>query len=153
MTTGENVGAAVDSAIQQEQQNSADAIAQAQASADAAQREAKRIADAAIATELGAQIAAQRQEMQTWQTATEQRLAAQAETTQRLEAQSVETTGLLGSIRALLTPTQPQPDTQKPLSPDTAPTDANSVKTEPKEPPKVAAEQHPEPPRKRRHFL
>jgi hypothetical protein len=151
MTTGENIGAAVDATVAQTEANAADAIAQAQANADASAREAQRIADAAIATELGQRIESQSREQAAWQTAADQRLTEVMATNQRLEAQFQETTGLLGSIRALLTPTPTPAATPAPAM---VPTDASSTGTAANAHHEgAAAETHPEPPRRKRHFL
>jgi hypothetical protein len=153
MTTGEQVGAAVDAAVQQSQADAQAQIDAAKADADAAARQAKAIADAALATELGARIETTQQEFRTWQTAADQRLTDVAERQKVSEAQLAEATTLLGSIRALLTPAQPPKPEAPPSDQGTGQTGVNSTKTEQSEKPKVQAEQQPQAPPRRRRFL
>lgn len=75
--------------------NANSAIAAAQAETDRANEEARRIASAAINTELGAQIQSTRQEFTTWQTQAQEREAA---IQTRLEATAAE----LGNVKAAL---------------------------------------------------
>lgn len=150
----ERAGAIVQTAV-------ADATAQTQAELDAATQRAneaaataRAISDAAMQTEIGARVQAQQQEFQTWRTSQDQRIAQVEEANRLSTVQLQEATGLLGSIRQILT--QPPVDAKPPVSapvPVTAPTDGNSTGTGPNEKPKVAAETQPEPQRRSRHFL
>jgi len=155
MTTGEQIGAAVDGAVQTAEQSAQAQIEAARADADASARQAKAIADAAISTELGNQIQSTRQEFETWRTAQDQRMAEISATNQRSEAALADTTTLLGSIRALLTPAPAAPklptSEQNPVQAQTV---ANSTGTVPNEKPAtVPAETQPAAAPRKRHFL
>lgn len=155
-TEAENAGAAVTAAVEGAQENAQTQIARAAEDVNAANRQAEEIARAAIATDLGARIDTTRQEFNTWQSATEQRLAQMQETNQRLEAQSQETTTLLGSIRALLTPAPPPSPPAPGNNQGAVQTGGNLTATGPngaQEQPGAHQEQMPEAPKRRRSFL
>lgn len=155
MSVGENVGQVVDNAVAETERTAAEQIQRAKDDADAAARQAKQIADAALATELGGQIQATRQEFETWRTTADQRIMEMSETNRQSQERLAEATTLFGSIRALLTPTQepPKPQMSKPEA-GAAPTAENSTKTEPSEKPRGVEAETPAPaPQRRRHFL
>lgn len=154
-TPGEQVGAAVDSAVQNANDTAATEIAVARENADAAARNAQQIADAALQSELGQRIEGTRRDFETWRTDADRRLTETAEATRASQAQLAETTTLLGSIRALLTPQQPvRQEAQTPAqNQGTGQTGANSGGTEQSVPPGARAEQHPAPPARKRTYL